>query len=88
MKKIYLLAFVLVLLLCGCGGDSEPEATQPPTEPPAPTPTDTPEVGAGWQLFTSEAGGFAVRLPSAPEEQTESSGTGETAIEMHMFMAI
>jgi hypothetical protein len=92
VKRTLLVALALIWLLGGCGGTPEPDAppppTQRPTDTPAPTATRRPTAasGAAWQEFTSEAGGFAILMPSEPVEQTQPASTPDSS-ENHMFMA-
>src|SRR5436305_5088436 len=40
---------------------------------------------AGWRVFTSKDGGFAVALPGAPEESKQRVLTASAALEVYLF---
>lgn len=90
MKSKLVFVFIFVFLLSACGSVLEPApvATEvPPTAAP-PTvvlPTATP-TGLLWPEYTSDAGGFTVKLPTVPTEQmqTAPSAAGDLNIYMHI----
>jgi hypothetical protein len=48
--------------------------------------TQPENLPAGWRVFTSKAGGFAVALPGAPDESTQRVLTASAAMEVHLFV--
>ena len=74
MKFKLFLFIAAVLVASACGGTAEPAA--PPTETPLPT----------WPEFTSETGGFAVKLPSTPVEEVQTIPSEAGDLNLYIYM--
>jgi hypothetical protein len=94
-KKIsYLLAITAPLALFSCGGGESTETAdalgdvQSDLESALEDVKEeiTAETEDGWELFTSDAGGFSVEMPGTPNEQSQTQPTAVGNIEIHMFM--
>ena len=77
MKLKLVLFIAAVLVASACGGTAQPsEPSIPPTQTPLPA----------WPEFTSEAGGFVVKLPSTPTEQVQTVPSEVGDINLYIYM--
>ena len=81
------LAILFITLGLSISLSAQEHSKRPPASTPQPTPprNSTPDVG-GWVKFTSDTGHFSVLMPSAPQEQTETTQSEHGPYTTHLFI--
>jgi hypothetical protein len=89
MRQFFAILFItlgLSISLAAQEHSKRPPASTPQGTPPRTNNTSNTQEPGGWIKFTSDSGHFSVMMPSAPQEQTETTQSEHGPYTTHLFV--